>query len=193
MTHGNKSQKKRDETELQEKLRVLQTSSQSSSQAGACEDSSDRKGCCLVQALPKQTHPITSTSGLELLPNLQLLCQPSTQLPPGDSGLINSSASYFSGGIVPLTNTYFLQILNLLSSQPLTSTTRHFLPSLKEISDCEYGFTTPQSHYTFLQLLLGEVSISAPPKRHRIPLAALGSLSAQVTAFGYESKPLGRM
>lgn len=135
MAHGNKCQKKRDETELQEKLRALQTSSQSSSQAGAHEDSSDRKGCCLLQALPKQTHSTTSTSGLELLPNVQLLCQPSTQLPPGHSELIHSSASYFRAGIVSLTNIYFLQILNLFSSQPLTSATRDFLPSLKEISN----------------------------------------------------------
>lgn len=42
----------------------------------------------------------------------------------------------------------------------------------------------------FLQLLLREVSISAPPKRHRIPFAALESLAAQVPTFGYESKPL---
>lgn len=42
----------------------------------------------------------------------------------------------------------------------------------------------------FLQLLLREISASAPPKRHRIPFAALESPAAQVPAFGYESKLL---
>lgn len=87
---------------------------------------------CLTHS--KQTHPVMSA--LKPVTSTQPAAPLSVKHTISNLRfeLINSSASYFNGGLLSLTSTYFLQILNLLSFQPLTSATRDFTISKRDQS-----------------------------------------------------------
>lgn len=100
MAHQDKSQMRKDENELQEKLSVLQMPSPLSLQLcrgtrrhQAQKGLSFSPSFCLTQS--NQTLHVISTPCPQLPPNLQPLLQSSTQAPAGNSELINSPRSYF--------------------------------------------------------------------------------------------------